>query len=351
MPFLFIGSTGDRAGHSILTWAVARALRNRGFRVGFFKPFGTHPVQEQDVRSDADAFLFKKVLDLEIPFEHVCPYPSAEDIPVSRTSEELLTETADMARRLERDVDVLIVMGRTHMFLDDASHPAPDVSVINQLDADLLVVHRYRKLATTRYSLFSIASLLRERLKAFVVNRIPTVDFDRAVESLAGAFNRAGMPQLMLLPEDPRLKYQTLAGAASILDAQVLTGREFLETTLVSKMTVGSAALPDALKLFRRVYHKLILMKPETGATPPPSGSLAGILLTGGVKPVPAILDAATKAGITLMVADADTFTCVDRLEHSSSTLTPQDGYKMERLLEMLEQNRTMENFIAGLKL
>jgi uncharacterized protein len=351
MPFLFIGSTGDRAGHSIMTWAVAHALRNRGFRVGFFKPFGTHSVQEQDLRSDADAFLFKKVLDLAIPVEQVCPYPSAEDIPVSRTSEELLNETADKARLLERDVDVLIVMGRTHMFLDDASHPAPDVSVINRIEAGLLVVHRYRKLATTRYSLFSIASLLRERLKAFAVNRIPAADFDRAVESLAGSFNRGGMPQLVMLPEDPRLNYQTLAGAASILDATVLAGREFLDTTLVSKMTVGSAVLPDTLKLFRRVYHKLILLKPRTGATPPASGSLAGILLTGGVKPVPAILDAAKKAGITLMTADADTFTCIDRLEHSSKTLTPQDGYKMERLLEMMEQNRNMENFIAALKL
>ncbi|MFO8089674.1 MAG: AAA family ATPase [Desulfatiglandaceae bacterium] len=344
MPFLFIGSTGDKAGHSIIAWAVAEALRNRGFRVGFFKPFGTHPVQDNDVRADADAFLFKKVLDLETPVEHLCPYPAAEDIPASLTSEELLTETADKAELLERDVDVLIVMGRTHMFLDDASHPAPDVSVINRLQADLLVVHRYRKLSTTRYSLFSIASLLRERLKAFFINRIPAVDFDRASKSLAGTFNRDGMPPAVLLPEDPRLNYQTLAGAARVLDAQVLSGREFLDTTLVSKMTVGSAVLPGNLKLFRRVYHKLILLKPA-------AESLAGIILTGGFKPVPAILETAEKAGITLMAAKADTFTCIDRLEQSSKRLTHHDVYKVERLVETMEQNRNMENFIAALKL
>ena len=351
MPFLFIGSTGDKAGHSIIAWAVAEALRKRGFRVGFFKPFGTHPVQENNVRADADAFLFKKVLNLETPVEHLCPYPAPEDIPVSRTSEELLTETEDKAGLLERDVDVLIVMGRTHMFLDDASHPASDVSVINRLQADLLVVHRYRKSSTTRYSLFSIASLLRERLKAFAVNRIPAADFDRAVKSLAGSFNRDGMPPAMLIPEDPRLTYQTLAGAARVLDAQVLSGREFLGTTLVSKMTVGSAVLPGSLNLFRRVYHKLILLKPATDEAPPAAESLAGILLTGGVKPVPAILEMAEKEGITLMAAQADTFTCIDRLEQSSKRLTHHDVYKVERLVEMMEQNRNMENFIAALKL
>jgi len=350
MPFLFIGSTGDKAGHSIISWAVAQALRNRGFRVGFFKPFGTQPVQEQDIRSDADAFLFKNVLGLETPVDHLCPYPAAEDIPISLTSDELLTETQDRAERLERDVDVLIVMGRTHMFLDDASHPAPDVSIINRLQADLLVVHRYRKLSTTRYSLLSIASLLRERLKAFVINRIPAGDFDRAKESLTGSFNRSGMPSALLLPEDPRLNYQTLAGAARVLDAQVLSGKEFLETTLVSRLTVGSTALPEALKLFRRVYHKLILLRPETDEAPGSAESLAGIILTGGAKPVPAILEAAEKAGITLMAAEADTFTCIDRLENSSKRLTHHDVYKAERLIEMMEQNRTMENFIAALK-
>jgi hypothetical protein len=351
MPFLFIGSTGDKAGHSIIAWAVAEALQNRGFRVGFFKPFGTHPVQDNDVREDADAFLFKKVLNLQTPVEHLCPYPAAEDIPASLTSEELLAETADKAELFERSVDVLIVMGRTHMFLDDASHPAPDVSVINRLQADLLVVHRYRKLSTTRYSLFSIASLLRERLKAFVINRIPAVDFDRASKSLAGSFNRDGMPPALLIPEDPRLNYQTLADAARVLNAQVLSGREFLDTTLVNKMTVGSAVLPCNLKLFRRVYHKLILLKPGTDEAPSASEPPAGIILTGGAKPVPAILETAEKAGITLMAAQADTFTCIDRLEQSSRRLTHHDVYKVKRLVEMMEQNRNMENFIAALKL
>ncbi len=351
MPFLFIGSTGDNAGHSIITWAVSAALENRGFRVGFFKPFGTHPVQEQDIRSDADAFLFKKVLALETPVEDICPYPAEEDIPASRTPEELLTETAAKAAILEQNVDVLIVMGRTHMFLDDVSHPAPEVSVINRLQADLLVVHRYRKLSTTRYSLFSIASLLRERLKAFAINRIPAADFSRAVKSLAGSFSRGGMPSALLLPEDPRLNYQTLAGAARILAAEVVSGKEFLASTLVSRMTVGSAALPQDLKLFRRVYHKLILMKPGTAGTTPAPETVAGIILTGGGKPAPAVLQAAERGCITLMVAPYDTFTCIDMLEHSSNMLTHHDGYKAERLVEMMEQDGSMEKFIAALKL
>jgi hypothetical protein len=159
------------------------------------------------------------------------------------------------------------------------------------------------------------------------------------------------MPPALLIPEDPRLNYQTLADAARVLNAQVLSGREFLDTTLVNKMTVGAAVLPCNLKLFRRVYHKLILLKPGTDEAPSASEPPAGIILTGGAKPVPAILETAEKAGITLMAAQADTFTCIDRLEQSSRRLTHHDVYKVKRLVEMMEQNRNMENFIAALKL
>jgi len=44
MSFLFIGSTGDRAGHTLIAWAIARRLAEKGMSVGFIKPFGTDPV-------------------------------------------------------------------------------------------------------------------------------------------------------------------------------------------------------------------------------------------------------------------------------------------------------------------
>jgi BioD-like phosphotransacetylase family protein len=74
MAFLFIGSTGDQAGHSLVTWAVARRLLEKGYSVGFFKPFGTCPVNLKGKGTDQDALLFKEVLNLSDPLERICPY-------------------------------------------------------------------------------------------------------------------------------------------------------------------------------------------------------------------------------------------------------------------------------------
>jgi BioD-like phosphotransacetylase family protein len=64
MPFLFIGSTGDRAGHSLVAWAIGRRLLEKGMSVGFIKPFGTDPVHIHGQWTDQDAFLFKEALNL-----------------------------------------------------------------------------------------------------------------------------------------------------------------------------------------------------------------------------------------------------------------------------------------------
>jgi len=37
LSFLFIGTTGDHAGHRFFTWAIARRLVEKGLSVGFLK--------------------------------------------------------------------------------------------------------------------------------------------------------------------------------------------------------------------------------------------------------------------------------------------------------------------------
>ena len=79
MPILFIGATGDRAGHSLVTWVLARRLVDRGLNVGFMKPFATDPIRIAETWTDRDAYLMKHVLKLQEPLERICPYPKLFD--------------------------------------------------------------------------------------------------------------------------------------------------------------------------------------------------------------------------------------------------------------------------------
>ena len=348
MPFLFVGSTGDKAGHSIITWALARALLDRGLRVGFFKPFGTSSIQDGEIPSDADAVLFKKVLALEANLELICPYPLAPDIQAAFVPDDIHSEIASLAEVLARGNDILLIMGSTHMFLDDASHPAPDISVIDRLKTDLVVVHRFRKPSTTRYSLLSIGSLLKRRLKGIIINRIPSSDFNEAETSLAPSLTAHGMPITALLPEYPHLAFQSVAEAARVVDGEVLLGGELLDTA-VGAMTVGTSVLPPPLALFKRVHNKLILLKPDDSGLK--SGQVAGVIITGGGKPGAGVAEAARKAGVPLITARSDTFACIERIEKNAGTLSYHHEQKVRGLTGIIEKGGGIERLLSSLGL
>jgi hypothetical protein len=127
--FLFIGTTGDHAGHSLVTWAITRRLVERGFRVGFFKPFGTQRVNINAHWSDPDALLFKETLGIQEPLDRICPYVLSEDAWRDTGPETLLKEIRTLVRELSDNKDVLIIMGADHIFLDNASRGVSDISL------------------------------------------------------------------------------------------------------------------------------------------------------------------------------------------------------------------------------
>jgi hypothetical protein len=102
MTLVFISSTGDHAGQTLFTWAMARRLLEKGLRVGLLKPFGNHPVQIGDLWTDSDAVLFKEVLHLEAALGLLCPFPGGQAPETHRGYEEIVKKLKGLVRELSR---------------------------------------------------------------------------------------------------------------------------------------------------------------------------------------------------------------------------------------------------------
>jgi len=176
MPYLFIGSTGSHAGQSLLTWAIARRFAEKGLNVGFMKPFGTQPVRVKGFWTDQDAFLLKEALNLQEPFERICPYLVSEEAWRQKGTEEILEEFKTLAQELSMGKDVLLIVGSQHIFFDESLWPVPDTSLITMLHTDIMLVNRYLRSSTSLYSILSVCSLLRSigKLSLYVKGKTPT---------------------------------------------------------------------------------------------------------------------------------------------------------------------------------
>ena len=352
MAYLFVGSTGDRGGHSLFAWALAQKLVEKGLKIGFVKPFGTDPVFVQGAWTDHDAYLFKEALHLEGPMERVCPFLVSDETWRQKGNEELMNGFKALAEELSEGKDILLVMGSKHIFFDDAACPIPDISFIPELKAHFVLVHRYRRIPRSIYSILSVSSLLRERIKGILVNRVPPRDLETIRTQLVLSLIQKGIPMTAALPEDPGLSFRSLHEVRDVLSAELLSGEADLGKP-VGGITAGSGDLAGDLALFKRAYNKIILLEPLSGENRAPDSPrpIAGILLTGGRNPAPQLLLAAEKAKVPLLLVRHDTFAAMELLDHSTSRLSPLDGAKMRHLLHLLDQEGAFERLFKSLEI
>lgn len=349
MPLIFVSSTGDHAGQTLFTWAVARRLMEKGFNVGFLKPFGTHPVQTEALSTDRDAVLFKEILNLEEPLNRLCPYPITDASRTQSSPAEMILELRALVQELSTGRDVLLIMGSGEIFFDVASHGIPETSLITALDADLLLLNRFRDVSTSVYSILSVCSLLGDRVKGIILNRVPPERFAAGAGQLVPRLAEKGIRIAVVLPEDPILSCRSLREVLEILDGEIIWGEEKLDNP-VSGMTVGSADLEGELLILKRVYNKIVLLQPSTKTEEPPiSRPIAGVILTGGRRPPSQVIEAVKRADIPLMIVERDTFATRELLEANPPSISPRDEAKIRRLTELMDRDDAFDRLLHSL--
>ncbi|MFC1885041.1 AAA family ATPase [Thermodesulfobacteriota bacterium] len=352
MSFLFIGSTGNHAGRSLTTWAIARKLIEKGLNVGFLKPFGSKPILSNDGWTDSDAVLFKQVLNLEGPMEKICPYPLAEEALLEKGPEEILEEFQILAHELGAVHDIVIIMGARHIFFDNTAFPVHDINLSMGIMADFILVDRYKDISRSIYSILSVRSLLNERIKGVILNRIPLKKIAEVRDRIKPYISSKGMPLTAIIPEEPSLTFRSLEEIREILDGKFLCGEEKLQQP-VGAMTTGTSDLKGNLKLFKRVYNKIILLSPRSRNTETEGSgagvAVAAVVLTGGRKPAFQVLETAKKAGISLILVNEDTFSALERLEQTPSTLSSEDNVKVERFIGLFDHEGALDRLLDSL--
>ena len=339
MSLVFISSTGDHAGQSLIAWTIARRLRERGLNPGFFKPFGTGPVHIDDIFTDPDAYLFKDFLKIQDPLEMICLFPDPENTERREKPNELIDRIKKSADHLLSGRDLLLILGSKHIFFDETLPSLPDISLISELKADLVLVHRYRKISTTLYSILSVHSLLRKKIKGIILNRVPPEKIEEVEREIIPPLIEKGISNISFIPEDPELSFRRLGDICNILNGKVIFGEDRLDNA-VERISVGTSSLSGELILFRRVYNKIVLLGPSNHS------KIAGIIMTGNRSPGEKILEAVKKSNIPLIMIKEDSLEALERLEDVMPPLSLEDEKKAVRCASIMDRNDSLNRLI-----
>lgn len=73
MRALYIGSIRGFSGKSLVSLSLGRGLKERGLKVGYFKPLGTLPIKAEGKMVDEDALFARRYLELKEPLPLLSP--------------------------------------------------------------------------------------------------------------------------------------------------------------------------------------------------------------------------------------------------------------------------------------
>lgn len=341
---VFIGSTGEGTGQTLAAWCVGLALRDRGLKLGFLKPFGAPADPAAKFALDPDQSLMKKVLGLRDEDVEVPPPPVSklmDPIP----DPQWMAQVESRYQEMMAARDAVIVMGSKNIFYDSGGPVLLDSRFVQRQDVPVLLMDRFCKESLTIYSVLAINSFLNGRVRGVVINRVPAENLDAVQSHCVPFLTSKGIDVVAVVPEDRVLSAMTVRNVMEILGGQMVANPHRMEN-LVDRFALGSQLFNGDLAIFKRVYNKVVLL--GAGEDEPPASRVSGVVFTGGRLCAQAVLEVAKEQEIPLISVPMDTFAAIERLEQSRVCLTDRDEFKALRFKAWLDKSVGIHRLIQS---
>jgi BioD-like phosphotransacetylase family protein len=340
MKTLFITSTCDYCGKTLVALGLGKRLQVDGFRVGYMKSLGRYPITVSGTVVDSDAALMYELLELDDPLEFISPAIMTQDV-ITRTYSgedlQLAEKIVRAHRELSRDKDVIIV-GGAGTFSEGTLLGVSARELVEPLDAHVIVVDKCQKEVFVD-DLLLIKDIMGDNIAGVVLNEVEFPKLDYIERRVTPFLTKNGLNVLGILLRDPILMSMTIRELAEALNGEVLCCEHRLDD-LVERFSVGAMNVEGALRYFRKIRSKAVI----TGGDRPDIQLAAletdtrCLILTGNLYPNDIIIARAEERDVPIMVVQRDTLSTVQQVEDMVSRLRIRDKRKIDRAIQLVDE-------------
>ncbi len=335
-----VTATGEHAGKTAITLALARLAADRGRSVGYMKPKGTRLRSNVGKTLDQDPMLARDVLGLDAEMHQM------EPIVYSPTFiEGAIRGTEDVAALHDRvrEEFTALAADRDHMFLEGGGDwttggvvDLTDGDVAELLDARVVLVAGYETPADLD-EVLAAAEAFGDRLAGVVFNKVSETAFDSLDQDGIPFLESQGITVFGAVPREKELAGVTVGELADELGAELLTDAP--TDAFVERFLVGAMSGDEALRHFRRARDAAVITGGDRADVQTAALDASGVkclVLTGGHRPSGAVLGKAAEAGKPVLAVNTDTVTAIDRAEAVVSGGRTRDARTVDRMTELL---------------
>jgi len=340
-PTTLVTATGEGAGKTAITLALARLVEADDHRVGYMKPKGTRLQSNVGKTLDQDPMLARETLGLDAAMHQMEPVvysPTFIEGAIRGTE-----DTAALRERITDEFDALAAE-KDHMFIEGGGEwrtggvvDLTDVDVAELLDARVVLVTAYTS-PSDLDDVLAAADAFGDRLAGVVFNKVADAAFDSLGQDGIPFLESRGVTVFGALPHEKELAGVSVGDLADELGADRLT--DVGTDAFVERFLIGAMGGDEALRHFRRARDAVVITGGDRADVQTAALDASGvkcILLTGGHRPSGAVLGRAADADTAVLAVNTDTATAIDRVESIISGGRTRDARTVERMATLLD--------------
>jgi BioD-like phosphotransacetylase family protein len=323
---IYVSGT-EFSGKTALCLGLFGRFQEMGLSVGYFKPVGQgHKTVDGKLR-DGDVILMKEVMALTESLDELCPV-----VLGNRYLDQLPQDCSDALREIKRAYEK-VKEGKDVLLIESAARPEYLVCcglsmprLAKEFDAKVLFSVKGNEDAVAERSILykEFIELKGGKMLGIVLNFVPIQQLERMKGVVSPVLERCNLKVIGVVPDHRELTCPTVQDVVDVLEAEVLAGRERMET-LVDNFLVGAMSPESAMSWLRRSVGRAFITGGDrtdlilTALETKPSA----IILTGNIYPSVRVLSTAEVKSIPVLLVPFDTYTTVTKLDVLNGRIVP----------------------------
>jgi BioD-like phosphotransacetylase family protein len=359
-PRVFIAATRQNDGKTTTSLGLIAALQKHFPRVGYIKPVGQRFVEIEEQKIDEDSVLMDAVFRMNCPLVDMSPIAVEPDFTrkylQSSNNEALVKKIQKAFDRVAWEKDFVLCEGSGHAGVGSV-FDLSNARVAKILGAKVIIVSQGGIGKPIDEIALNQALFEKEGVEIIgvILNKVLGEKVDYVADFARRGLKRKGLDLLGVLPYEQILCNPSMELLREELHAELLNAPPTLYS-LVDDVVVGAMSAQNAMQFFKRGVliitpgdREDILLAAGAMTSPHSEDKMAGIVLTGGLRPGASVLKALQAMPIPVLLAKADSYEVASKVHNLIVKTRPADAEKISLIRDIVAKNVNVKKIIDSL--
>jgi BioD-like phosphotransacetylase family protein len=359
---VFVAATRLNDGKTTTCLGLFAALQAIYPRVGFIKPIGQRFVEVHGHQVDEDSVLLDRIYNVQVPIESMSPV--AVDSTFTRrfidNPEPMLAQLEDrICRAFDRvswEKDFTLIEGTGHAGVGSIFHLS-NARVAKLLKAKVILVtpggigRPIDEIALNK-ALFDQAGV---EIIGAILNKVESSKIPLITQYAGKALEKLEVPLLGVLPVQQMLALPNLSQVAEEIGGRWLSGKstgmhERVQRIVVGAMTASTIAdyLKPGVLIITPGDRDDIIRAALAACESSGRRAIAGLVLTNGIEPDPALRRTLEKTGLPVIATDGESFTITSKIHDMTVKTQPEDTDKIPVIKRLITEYVDLKRLLAS---